>query len=150
MLSMKPRADSTCWFAPSQWETVLLCNDVSHWLGAIVESALKPVVMEGVLRMHFDALHLVHYCLLCLIDWCCMVMRRCIMPNTTLCSWQFNNVWLIYHFILGKISSVFLSHLHIFRSIFLSYFHFIHTKGSCCGILGSWLSIISSRHRNDL
>ena len=28
------------WFAPSQWETVLLCNDVSHWLGASLESAL--------------------------------------------------------------------------------------------------------------
>ena len=27
-------------FAPSQWETVLLCNDVSHWLGARLESAL--------------------------------------------------------------------------------------------------------------
>ena len=27
-------------FAPSQWETVLLCNDVSHWLGANLESAL--------------------------------------------------------------------------------------------------------------
>ena len=26
-------------FAPSQWETVLLCNDVSHWLGASLESA---------------------------------------------------------------------------------------------------------------
>ena len=27
-------------FAPSQWETALLCNDVSHWLGANLESAL--------------------------------------------------------------------------------------------------------------
>ena len=27
-------------FAPSQWETVLLCNTVSHWLGASLESAL--------------------------------------------------------------------------------------------------------------
>ena len=27
-------------FAPSQWETVLLCNNVSHWLGTSVESAL--------------------------------------------------------------------------------------------------------------
>ena len=27
-------------FAPSQWETVLLCNDVSHWLGTNPESAL--------------------------------------------------------------------------------------------------------------
>ena len=28
------------WFAPSQWETALLCNDVSHWLGANLESVL--------------------------------------------------------------------------------------------------------------
>ena len=26
--------------APSQWETSLLCNDVSHWLGTNLESAL--------------------------------------------------------------------------------------------------------------
>ena len=32
------RADSR--FAPHQWETVLLCNNVSHWLGANLESAL--------------------------------------------------------------------------------------------------------------
>ena len=32
------RAESR--FAPSQWETVLLCNDVYHWLGANLESAL--------------------------------------------------------------------------------------------------------------
>ena len=28
-------------FAPSQWETALLCNDVSHWLGASLERALE-------------------------------------------------------------------------------------------------------------
>ena len=33
-----PRADSG--FAPSQWETALLCNDVSHWLGANLQSTL--------------------------------------------------------------------------------------------------------------
>ena len=33
------RADSR--FVPSQWETALLCNDVSHWLGANLESALR-------------------------------------------------------------------------------------------------------------
>ena len=27
-------------FALSQWETALLCNDVSHWLGVSLESAL--------------------------------------------------------------------------------------------------------------
>ena len=32
------RADSR--FAPSQWETALLCNDVSHWLITSLESAL--------------------------------------------------------------------------------------------------------------
>ena len=32
------RADST--FAPSQWETLLQSNAVSHWLGANLESAL--------------------------------------------------------------------------------------------------------------
>ena len=33
----KRRADSR--FVPSQWETALHCNDVSHWLGASLESA---------------------------------------------------------------------------------------------------------------
>ena len=28
-------------FAPSQWETPLLCNDVSHWLDGSLESALS-------------------------------------------------------------------------------------------------------------
>ena len=32
------RADS--WFAPSQWETALICNDASHWLDASQELAL--------------------------------------------------------------------------------------------------------------
>ena len=32
------RADSK--FAPSQWEAALLCNTVSHWHGASLESAL--------------------------------------------------------------------------------------------------------------
>ena len=35
----KCRADSR--FAPCQWETALLCNDVSHWLGASLRSALQ-------------------------------------------------------------------------------------------------------------
>ena len=35
-----PRADSR--FAPSQWEMPLHSNGVSHWLGANLESALKP------------------------------------------------------------------------------------------------------------
>ena len=38
-LQWQRRADSR--FAPSQWETPLLCNDVSHWLVASLESALQ-------------------------------------------------------------------------------------------------------------
>ena len=36
------RTDSR--FAPSQWETALLCNDVSHWLSASLESAMKTIL----------------------------------------------------------------------------------------------------------
>ena len=41
------RADSR--FAPSQWETALLCNDFSHWLGASVESAMSilPIAQQS-------------------------------------------------------------------------------------------------------
>ena len=41
-LSMYHRVESR--FAPSQWETALLCNDVSHWLGASLESAMYNIV----------------------------------------------------------------------------------------------------------
>ena len=35
--------------APSQWETALLCNDVSHWLGANLESALRISISSPVI-----------------------------------------------------------------------------------------------------
>ena len=38
------RADSRS--APSQWEMVLLCNDVSHWFGVNLESALHLIFLE--------------------------------------------------------------------------------------------------------
>ena len=41
MNAINYRADSM--FAPSQWETALLCNAVSHWLGANIESALNYI-----------------------------------------------------------------------------------------------------------
>ena len=37
-LSSDVRDDSR--FVPSQWETAILCSDVSHWLGTSLESAL--------------------------------------------------------------------------------------------------------------
>ena len=45
------RADSR--FAPSQWETWLLCNDVSHWLGAILESALEYMHNADLMKCAF-------------------------------------------------------------------------------------------------
>ena len=44
------RADSR--FAPSQWETALHCNDVSHWLGASLESALFRLCSSVSLHRH--------------------------------------------------------------------------------------------------
>ena len=37
----QPRCRAASRFVLSQWETSLLCNDVYHWLGANLESALK-------------------------------------------------------------------------------------------------------------
>ena len=32
--------------APSQWQTALLCNDISHWLGASLESAMYQMLLS--------------------------------------------------------------------------------------------------------
>ena len=47
------RADFRC--APSQWETALLCNDVSHRLGASLETALQAFFTNS-LRYPVDLL----------------------------------------------------------------------------------------------
>ena len=47
------RADSR--FAPCQWEMALLCNDISHWLGANLESALYYALYDQlVTKRYFD------------------------------------------------------------------------------------------------
>ena len=46
------KADSR--LAPSQWETALLCNDVSHWLGTSLESALHLCGTSGVFAQNTD------------------------------------------------------------------------------------------------
>ena len=45
------RADSR--LVPSQWETTLLCNDVSHWLGANLDSALCSVCTKLIILVLF-------------------------------------------------------------------------------------------------
>ena len=46
------RADSR--FAPSQWDKALLYNDVSHWLGANLESAQIVLKMKKKLKLCSD------------------------------------------------------------------------------------------------
>ena len=48
------RTDSR--FAPSQWETPLLCNDISHWLGTNLESTLKYIEKFDHSFCHFSCL----------------------------------------------------------------------------------------------
>ena len=44
-------------FAPSQWETALLRNDVSHWLGANIESALCRVESSQYIPINMQVVH---------------------------------------------------------------------------------------------
>ena len=44
-------------FAFSQWDTALLCKDVSHWLGAAVELALKHIQVLSVTDTYITRQH---------------------------------------------------------------------------------------------
>ena len=52
-------------FAPSQWETVLLCNDVSHWRGASLKSAVECPIStfqeQWVAWLHMLLCEQIHY-----------------------------------------------------------------------------------------
>ena len=63
-LTMIVRADSR--FAPSQRETALLCNDVSYWLGANLESAL---IMTSTLTA-YSAIQALWWRMCYLPPWC--------------------------------------------------------------------------------
>ena len=39
---------------PSQWETELLCNDISRWLGASLESALQVIMALSCSDTHLN------------------------------------------------------------------------------------------------
>ena len=60
LCNMHTRPDSR--FVPSQWETALLCNDVSHWLGANLESVLHTLLLCLVLLwlIFFPGCHPIH------------------------------------------------------------------------------------------
>ena len=53
---ISPRTDSK--FALSQWETALLCNALSHWLGSNLESALSPGSSSQDKNIQYDIVYL--------------------------------------------------------------------------------------------
>ena len=61
IMAWRYRADSRC--VPSQWEMALLCNDVSHWLGASLESALRYLLMQETVCIlhHYAAMNYLDY-----------------------------------------------------------------------------------------
>ena len=62
--SIKRRADSR--LVPSQWETSLQSNAVSHWLGTNLESTLKPSAFSYVVNAFIFTPHM--SCMWCLIS----------------------------------------------------------------------------------
>ena len=110
------RADSR--FAPSQWETALLCNDISHWLGTSLESALDDVMMRlDFINHNFNQqqwseieninflLNITFYmriCAFCLTSWhqnIFLVQMISWQGNVTLISWRATNGELWWFFI---------------------------------------------------
>ena len=81
------RADSR--FVPSQWETTLLCNGVSHWLGTSLESALQTdlvsnslyrtvawIPVEKLLSSKCYRASMIKITLVQTISWCCQATRH--------------------------------------------------------------------------
>ena len=64
-------------FAPSQWETVLLCHDVSHWLGTHLESALQFMLFVPSILPFSRFMHLTVLCPPPLALKLCYINSRC-------------------------------------------------------------------------
>ena len=47
-------------FAPSQWETVLHCNDVSYWLGGNLESTLMRTLITDYIHVKYGRAVITH------------------------------------------------------------------------------------------
>ena len=91
------RVDSR--FAPSQWEMALLCNDISHWLGASLESAL-PLQIK-IIDEIFGCLSLNELQRLQQYNWIArlyhFIFRHHIMPSSVLAwSHNLNQCWFIH------------------------------------------------------
>ena len=71
------RADSR--FGPCQWETALLCNDASHWLGASLESALwlqhwrLPCSLQAVFTCEISSFYIYRYLMVSRMVFCYII-----------------------------------------------------------------------------
>ena len=88
------KADSR--FAPSQWETALFCNEVFHWLGASLESALTTYVLSSFQAMvsvlHTACTEFVFH--LSFYSLCiCAFAGFCIFTETKLSSCWLTTLW---------------------------------------------------------
>ena len=83
-------------FAPSQLETPLLCNDVSHWLGESLESALYYILTYLANILTADAL----------------VPNRVCLPVPTLQTWELNQH--LYELLLNNTLSMLYNYMFVF------------------------------------
>ena len=86
-------------FVPSQWEKALLCNDVSHWLGASLESALraKQIVLPpemGVITKNIISIHISQYRLLGYWYFVSTFLMRLVLQK---------NEWVYCHLVLSAL-----------------------------------------------
>ena len=100
-------------YVPSQWETPLLCNDVSHWLAESLESALQYILVVA-------------------------APSDCVDKSTLTMDWDFRKVIKCYsskHIIIGAFSYFTVFHLKceiiywtFVRPFILTWFNSIHVK----------------------
>ena len=109
------RADSR--FASSQWETALLCNDVSHWLDADLKSALQHVQTT----IAFGRSPRVKIYPICMHQGCDLIPLTWLTPHWTLISYvtltwltlvtaDFNVLWNRHKLIKHGLAYIYLLH----------------------------------------
>ena len=83
-------------FAPSQWETALLCNDVSHWLSTNLESDLRSECRQGI---HLTGNHC--------IEWWGQFGGFCISENLSIDDCYFGTSFITHWVFSGEIIRIF-------------------------------------------
>ena len=145
-------------FVPSQWEKALLCNGISHWLGASLESVLRiwwlwcqnQVSSAGISTSHSLLWDVITYTCLkyflvpkssCSIKEMGLVWNCCslIILNLDTVTWASD-----YHIYEGFVALIILHllfksdenniwQLHLFYVV-LNILIFFPARGNCCGI----------------